>query len=161
MGQRQSQTNASLFYAQRLISIYEKDRDASILQDQHALLTGAWLCLKESWVCWLNELSIYMNLERLEGYQVNELELLLETGLPEGQLLLGLIDDSNSWLKVMLQRILKPAERLNSNVKPNNSSLELISLVSTDVVDEGQLILQILSEFKSYIESVRVRQIEW
>jgi len=161
MGLRQSQTNAPLFYAQRLMSLYEQDRDASIQQDQHALLTGAWLCLKESWGCWLNELSSYMNLERVEGYQVNELELLLKTGLPEGQLLLGLTENSESWLAVMLQRILKPAERLKPIVKTSDSSLDLISLVPTDEVSEDLLIGQVLSEFKKYIESVRVRQVEW
>ncbi|MFT7372300.1 MAG: hypothetical protein ACI9T9_000982, partial [Oleiphilaceae bacterium] len=34
-------------------------------------------------------------------------------------------------------------------------------LVSTDEVSEDLLIRQVLSEFKQYIESVRVRQIEW
>ena len=161
MSQWQSQTNASLFYAQRLMSIYEKDRETLIQQDQHALLMGAWLCLKESWVCWLNELSAYMNLERPDGYQLDDLTLLLNSGLPEGQLLLGLTENPDSWLAIMLERVLKPTERLNTTVKSNESSLELISLVSTDKVDEGLLIDKTLSEFKQYIESVRVRQIEW
>jgi len=161
MGLRQSQTNAPLFYAQRLLLIYAENPGTSIQQDQHALLTGAWLCLKESWVCWLNELSAYMNLERAESYQFNELELLLETGLPEGQLLLGLIEDSESWLAIMFERISKPAERLKPIVKTSDSSLDLISLVSTDEVTEDLLIGDILSEFKKYIESVRVRHIEW
>ncbi|MFT7373111.1 MAG: hypothetical protein ACI9T9_001805 [Oleiphilaceae bacterium] len=168
MGQRQSQTNAPLFYAQRLMSIYDQSSDTydqnshtSIQQDQHALLTGAWLCLKESWVSWLNELSTYMNLARIEGYQLNELELLLKAGLPEGQLLLGLLDTTESWLSIMLQRIVKPTERLKSMVKANDSTVALISLVSTDEVSEDLLIRQVLSEFKQYIESVRVRQIEW
>jgi len=161
MGLRQSQTNAPLFYAQRLLSIYAQNPEASIQQDQHALLTGAWLCLKESWVCWLNELSAYMNLERAESYQFNELELLLKSGLPEGQLLLGLIEDSESWLAIMLERILKPVERLKPTVKISDSSLELISLVPTDELNEELLIGHVLSEFKKYIESVRVRQVEW
>jgi hypothetical protein len=102
-----------------------------------------------------------MNLARIEGYQLNELELLLKAGLPEGQLLLGLLDTTESWLSIMLQRIVKPTERLKSMVKANDSTVALISLVSTDEVSEDLLIRQVLSEFKQYIESVRVRQIEW
>jgi|GEM_PF-5189170 len=161
MGQRQSQTNAPLFYAQRLMSIYEKGSDASIQQDQHALLTGAWLCLKESWECWLNELSTYMNLERAEGYQLNELVLLFNTGLPEGQLLLGLTENSESWLSILLRKVAEPAVRVKQQTKSNASSLGLISLVPTDEVEENVLIRRVMSEFKEYIESVRVRQVEW
>jgi hypothetical protein len=168
MGVRQSETNAPLFYAQRLMSIYDQNSvtsdqasEASIQQDQHALLTGAWLCLKESWISWLNELSAYMNLERVEGYQLNDIELLLKSGLPEGQLLLGLLEISESWLSILLERALKPTERVKPIAKTNVSSVELISLVSTDQVNEGILVRQVLSEFKEYIESVRVRQVEW
>jgi hypothetical protein len=161
MGQRQSQTNAPLFYAQRLMSLYEKDRQTLIQQDQHALLTSAWLCLRESWVCWLNELSTYMNLDRAEAYQVDDVTVLLDSGLPEGQLLLSLIENSDSWLSTMLERALKPTERLHARVKSTASSIELIALVPTDNLDEDQLMNQILSEFKKYIESVRVRQVEW
>ncbi|MFT5719032.1 MAG: hypothetical protein ACJAWS_002810 [Oleiphilaceae bacterium] len=161
MGQQQSQTNAPLFYAQRLMSICDQSTDASIRQDQHALFTGAWLCLKESWVSWLNELSTYMNLDRVEGYQLNDLALLFKSGLPEGQLLLGLLDTPDSWLTIMLERIMRPTERLNPVVKTNESSVALISLVPADEVSEEFLIRQVLSEFKEYIESVRVRQVEW
>lgn len=161
MGQQQSQTNAPLFYAQRLMSIYETGSDAAIQQDQHALLMGAWLCLKESWGCWLNELSAYMNLERAEGYQLNELALLFKTGLPEGQLLLGLTEDSKSWLTILLRKIAAPAESVKLPAKSSASSLGLISLVPTDEVAENVLIRRVLSEFKDYMASVRVRQIEW
>jgi len=161
MDQRQFQTNTPLFYAQRLMLIYEKDYDASIQQDQHALLTGAWLCLKESWGCWLNELSIYMNLERVEGYQLNELALLFKAESPEGQLLLGLTEDSESWLTTLLVKIAEPTERVKLPTKASAPSLGLISLVPTDEVEEDVLIMRVLSEFKEYIESVRARQVEW
>jgi len=161
MGQRQSQTNAPLFYAQRLMSIYEKGSETSIQQDQHALLMGAWLCLKESWGCWLNELSTYMGLERVEGYQLNEQTLLLKSDLPEGQLLLGLIEDSESWLAILLRRVAEPTERIKQQAKSSTLSLDLISLVSTDEVEENVLVGRVLSGFKEYIESVRVRQVEW
>ena len=42
MSQWQSQANASLFYAQRLLSMYKAGDDTAIQQDQHAILTGAW-----------------------------------------------------------------------------------------------------------------------
>ena len=161
MAPRQSQTNAPLFYAQRLMSIYEQNGNAAKQQDQHALLTGAWLCIKESWVCWLNELSSYMNLERTEDYQFNDLQILLKADLPEGQILLDLIDNSESWLVLMLKRVEAPTERLKPMVKAHDASVNLISFVSMDEENENLLITQVLSEFKTYIESVRVRQVEW
>jgi len=161
MGQSQTKTNDPLFYAQRLLSIYQKSKTSSSQQDQHALMTGVWLCVKESWFFWVNELSAYMNLERAEGYQLDEMDILLDADLPEGQLLLGLLDDSQSWLSLLLKRIGEPTKRLKSSKNGGASDVNLIALVSMDEVDEGVLIERVLLEFKKYIESVRVRQVEW
>ena len=102
-----------------------------------------------------------MSLDRAEAYQVADLELLLQADLPEGQLLRGLVDDSESWLTVLLQRIMKPTERLKPVVKSSDTPSGLISLVAADEIAEDQLIGRVLSEYKEYIESVRVRHIEW
>ena len=160
MGQSQTKTNDPLFYAQRLLSIYQKNKTSSSQQDQNALMTGVWLCVKESWLFWLSELSAYMNLERAEGYQLNEVDILLEADLPEGQLLLGLLDDSQSWLSILLKRIGEPTKRIKP-LKTGGVDTGLITLVSLDEVEEGVLIERVLLEFKNYIESVRVRQVEW
>ena len=161
MGGEQSQTNAPLFYAQYLMSMHEKVSVASKQQDQYALLTSTWLCLKESWCCWLNELSSYMNLDRTESDQSHDLKYLLSTGLPEGQLLAGLLESSESWLSILLQRTAKPTERLKPKVSERGTSNNLISLVSMDDMDESDLVEHVLTEFKKYIESVRLRQVEW
>ena len=161
MVQGASQTNALLFYAQRLMSIYGQESNTVTELNRHALLTGGWLCLKESWVCWLNELAQYVNLERAGGYQLNDLPLLLKADNPEGQIILSLMEDTESWLAQMLLRIEMPAERLQSSMPSQHSSQTLISIVSVDELSEDQLLIQVLTEFKAYIESVRVRQVEW
>jgi hypothetical protein len=102
-----------------------------------------------------------MNVERAEGYQINEVALLIKTGLPEGQLLLSLSEEDESWLVTLLKRVAEPAERIKSQTQTNSSSSDLIALVPTDLVEENVLVRQVLTEFKEYIESVRVRHIEW
>jgi len=161
MGQLQTQTNAPLFYAQRLLSIYNKDSEGLNSQDQHALLTGLWLCVKESWGFWLDELSTYMGLEREAAYQTQDLKVFLQANLPEGQLLQGLLDEPQSWLNQALEKINKPGKRLNQLNTANTSTPELINLVSVDELDESDFAEHILLEFKNYIESVRARQLEW
>lgn len=161
MGQRQSETNAPLFYAQRLMLMSEQCGGAPASADKNALLTATWLCLKESWECWLNELSTYMSMETANGYSSLDLESFINAELPEGQLLRTIYETPESWLSTLLQRVSKPLERLNSSVKRNELSVELIQIVSADVVDEALMAKQVMLAFKEYIESVRARQHEW
>ena len=164
MGNKQTQANEYLFYAQKLLRIETKCQAELDAQDLKAIHASVGLCLQRSWEAWLNELADYLNLDRLD---FNDLQQSPLRDLPESQCLLTFTLDADSWLSRLLERSNMTKER-----QPHMSSSNNMTLLNVVQIDENGLgssvsqseqdiLSEIVDGFKQYMQSVRSRQAEW
>ena len=163
MSELSAQTNAHLFYAQRLLKIEQNNQLDLGQQDINALYAGVSLCLRQSWESWLQELASYM------GVAVADYSALLASplnSLPEAQCLVSLNREAPNWLSRILDRSYGVTQHTNKKSRPtkasvSSSQIDVVLLDAASEPSEYDVLSQAIKEFKQYMESVRVRQVEW
>tara|TARA_R110001592_G_C13002314_1_gene736012 strand:- start:135 stop:647 length:513 start_codon:yes stop_codon:yes gene_type:complete len=161
----ENEVNAYLFYAQRVLHLLSSATLIEHQADKMALTASVCLSLKQAWQAWLKELSTYVGKDILD---YSELNLPENKSHPEIQLLNDIMKQPTNWLSQLVlflePRINTPTvidtsgeEDLSENV--SSSRINLFQL--TEDLSEDEKLKRVISEFKTYINSVRSRQAEW
>ncbi len=161
----EQEVNAYLFYAQRLLNLFNSSTLIQHQADKMALTSAICLSLKQTWQAWLKELSVYV------GKDLADSHLLFSTEFnqhPEIQLLMDIKKQPANWLSSLMiffePRLNTPTvlDEGESDVQNVNvaARIELVQVAQEDVSELDQL-NKVISDFKTYIQSVRSRQAEW
>lgn len=161
--------NAYLFYTQRLLNLTSSAALIEHKADHMAMTASICLSLKQAWQAWLEELSVYV------GHSIPDYRSIFlpeNSTLPEIAYLVEISQQRESWLS---QLVISFQPRLNvmRSLPVHEAALEdgaeeslakKISLISVDNdntrSDEAHL-QSTFEGFKSYINTVRIRQAEW
>ncbi len=162
-GPQEASASAPMFYAQTLLAQRE-------LPGTHrqSLEVGAWLCLREAWSAWLNELLKLAAPKEKSTFRLNSLDELvayLGRDHPEVQRLINLEQSPSNWLSSMLRTFSEATFPIapSSNSEYERSPLAGGQLIPLNAVDAPVAleIDEILEGFKAYMMSVRAHMLEW
>lgn len=160
----ENEVNAYLFYAQRLLNLFESPPFIEIQADKMALTAGVCLSLKQAWAAWLKELGAYV------GKDISDLSFLMSPELgshPEVQLLNDIYRQSDNWIIKLTAffepRLNTPSVQIEEENQQGYDGAMRIQMVQVDapVLSEKEQLQDVARAFKSYIQSVRSRQSEW
>lgn len=167
MNDAKSRVNTYLYTAQVLADRVNGDEG---LGTKKALVVGASLSLLQAWSAWLEELASYLKLSVTEIENENSATV---TNQPDCQLIYTLKRETGSWLQQLFvlcenplhsyEREFAPAQ--NEQGAPDVMKINLIDLTDAQRDDEGvssdMSLIDIVREFKAYIQHTREQQTEW
>lgn len=167
---------AQMLFSQKVLSQIEGDasHQATVLERKQQL-NGVILCLKELWLCWLNEWADLLEPKRKSG-RISSWQGFLDcfSGLPDLDPLLEEKKRPDSWVAgfIELEKLCSYdwLENLvageGSESERDTGSFDALSLVQVDVrpcsVLRGRRdIERMLTELKQYIVRAREQHSEW
>lgn len=158
------ETNDRLFYAQNLLECYGQSDDP---RAQKALDYAVWLCLRSTWIAWLQEVAEYAGLA--PGSISRFRHLLQDEGQQHAtvQHLINLKSSPDSWLSQLLERIdgddvlILQQRRVETATQSAPEGLSLKNLDVQNDVDDIERLEGVLAGFKDYIRFTREQQQEW
>jgi hypothetical protein len=163
MSDIKNQVNTYIYAAQVLAGQSKKQADVGFCK---ASIVGASSSLIQAWGAWLEELASYLKVPTSEIEDESSAQV---SNLPDCQFLFALKRESGSWYQHLSALVCNPlyfyerefAQAQKTQVSPEQASVELIAVSTTDHEHSDKSLPSVIDELKAYIQQTREQQTEW